>query len=78
MFFRLKYELSWWAYTFPIAIFGNATMTFKEILPWLNWLGIVVYVVLNIIMFGLLFVTLARLMNGKLFVEPAPKVPENG
>jgi tellurite resistance protein len=78
MFFKLKYELSWWAYTFPVAIFGNATMTFKEILPWLNWLGIVVYVVLNIIVFGLLFVTLARLINGKLFVEPAPKVQENG
>ena len=78
MFFKLRYELSWWAYTFPIAIFGNATMVFSEVLPWLSWLGVVVYIVLNIVVFGLLFVTLARLVNGKLFAEPTSKFPENG
>lgn len=41
-FLRLPYFPSWWAYTFPIAAFTNASFRFNDLsaidIAWLNWI----------------------------------------
>ncbi len=67
LFFKIKFDLSWWSYTFPLAAFIITTFFMSGVWPFLKYFGLILVILLNIITFGFLVVTLIRLIDGKLF-----------
>lgn len=67
LFFKLKYDLSWWAYTFPLAAFTIATFFMSGVWKFLSWFGLVITILLNILSLGLFIITLIKFIDGKLF-----------
>ena len=70
MFLKIKFDLSYWAYTFPLALFGNATIAMTTVLPFLRWFGYGIAIVVNLLVVGISITTLYRLIKGSLF-EPS-------
>jgi len=68
-FFKIKFDLSWWAYTFPLAAFIISTLFISGVWIFLRWVGLVIVILLNLITLALLIITLIKLIDGKLFVE---------
>jgi tellurite resistance protein len=68
MFMKVKFDLSWWAYTFPLALFGNGTMAMAMVLPVLRWVGLGMAIVVNLLALGILITSLVKLFKGSLFV----------
>jgi len=65
---KVKFDLSWWAYTFPLALFGNGTMAMAMVLPVLRWVGLGIAIVVNLLALGILVTSLVKLFRGSLFV----------
>ncbi len=68
-FFKIKFDLSWWAYTFPLAAFSIATLFMSGVWTFLRWFDIGLIILLNLITLGLLIITLMKLIDGKLFID---------
>ncbi|MCR4422329.1 MAG: C4-dicarboxylate ABC transporter [Spirochaetales bacterium] len=68
-FFKIKFDLSWWAYTFPLAAFSISTLFMSGVWSFLRWFDIGLIILLNLITLGLLVVTLIKLIDGKLFIN---------
>jgi len=60
IFAKLKFYMSWWAYTFPIAVLTTATLLFydKTHIVYVKYLSILLYVLLVVIIFILLYKTI--------------------
>jgi tellurite resistance protein len=72
-FAQIEFSISWWAYTFPMAAFTVATLTFAETskIVGFKYLGAGLFVMLIAIVTTVLWKTLRVLFSGKLFVaEP--------
>lgn len=70
-FARLKFFLSWWAYSFPLAAMTIATLVMAEITgaPWYEWLGMGLFAVLNLVVALLVVRTLEAMLRGLICVE---------
>ncbi|NPV39346.1 C4-dicarboxylate transporter/malic acid transport protein [Brevinematales bacterium NS] len=66
-FTKIRFALSWWAYTFPLAAFTIASVVLSREFPFLLWVGVGTGIVLNIVVLGLFFFTMLYLLKGKLF-----------
>ena len=68
---RVHFSLSWWAYTFPFAVFTVGTLAFAQhadLIP-LRHFGTVLYVVLVCIVAAMFYRTLQAVVAGEIFVE---------
>jgi tellurite resistance protein len=70
-FARLKFALSWWAYSFPLAAITVASLLMYETLgtPVLGWLAIALLAVLSLIIAGLLIRTTVAVARREICVE---------
>ena len=70
-FSRLKFFLSWWAYSFPLAAITVATLSMAEHSAWAFYeiIGMVLLVVLNALLLMLLVRTLAAIGRKEICVE---------
>lgn len=70
---RIKFALSWWAYTFPMAAFTVGTLTFAEAsgIEGFRYFGTILFAVLISIVLTVLWKTLRTLAAGQLFVQEA-------
>ena len=68
---RIKFALSWWAYTFPMAAFTVGTLTFAEAsgIEGFRYFGGVLYIVLVGVVIAVLRKTLLMLDAGQVFVR---------
>ncbi len=70
-FTRLKFFLSWWAYSFPLAAITIATFVMDERtgMPFFRWAGIVLLVVLSGVLAALVVKTVAAVLRREICVE---------
>jgi tellurite resistance protein len=70
-FARLKFALSWWAYSFPLAAITVASLLMYETLgtPVLGWLAIALLAILSLVIAGLLIRTAAAVARREICVE---------
>jgi tellurite resistance protein len=70
-FARLKFALSWWAYSFPLAAITVASLLMYETLrsPVLGWLAIALLAILSLVIAGLLMRTAAAVARREICVE---------
>jgi tellurite resistance protein len=71
MLAKIKYYLSWWAYTFPMAALTIATiaMYHQNHLDFFKYLALVLLVILSCVIGMLSFMTLAAIKNKKVCTE---------
>jgi len=71
VFSKLKFFMSWWAYSFPMAVITTATILFysKTHIQLFYYLGILFYFILWFIMFILIYQTYLWFKEKKLCVE---------
>jgi len=68
---KLKFFMSWWAYSFPMAVLTNATLMYY-ILTWniyISYLAIIFYVILVLLILALLYRTIIWMKRKELCVE---------
>jgi tellurite resistance protein len=72
-FARLKFTLSWWAYSFPLAAITIASLLMYETLgtPMFGLIAIALLAVLNVLIIGLLVRTVIAVIRGEVCVEGA-------
>ena len=70
---RIKFALSWWAYTFPLAAFTVGTLTFAQVsgIVALRHFGAVLFAILIVIVLAVLWKTLRALVAGQVFSPQA-------
>jgi len=68
---KLKFFMSWWAYSFPMAVLTTATILFysKTGLELFYYLGIVFYIILWLIILILIYFTYKGFIKKELCVE---------
>ena len=71
MLSRIKYYLSWWAYTFPLAALTISTiLMYHHIhLGFFKYLALVLLALLSCVVLMLAFMTLAAVKNKKICIE---------
>jgi len=71
IFAKLKFYMSWWAYSFPIAVLTTATLLFydKTHIVYIKYLSILLYFLLIIIIFILLYKTIVWITKKTLCIE---------
>ncbi|MFN4217315.1 MAG: hypothetical protein ACK4HQ_07950 [Brevinematales bacterium] len=67
-FVKISFDLSWWAYGFPVAAFVMASFKLLQAFDFfLSWIGVFFGVLLNVLLLILLTKTLMLWVQGKLF-----------
>jgi tellurite resistance protein len=71
MLARIKYYLSWWAYTFPLAALTIATivMYHHKSLGFFKYLAVIMLFILSCVVIMLAVMTLVAVINRKICVE---------
>jgi len=71
IFVKLKFYMSWWAYSFPIAVLTTATILFysKTHFFYIKYLSIFLYILLVVIVFILLYKTILWIRLKTLCIE---------
>lgn len=71
MFLKLKFYLSWWAYSFPLDAFaiGTLLMYHETGLQFFKVASWVVFILLNLIILLLLIETIVAIRNGRICIE---------
>lgn len=69
-FARLKFFLSWWAYSFPLAAMTVASLVMAELTGkgWYHTLGMTMFVVLNLVLALLIVRTIEAMLRGQICV----------
>jgi len=71
MLSRIKYYLSWWAYTFPLAAFAIATLLMYHQIGFIifKYLAFAFLILVSAVILMLAFMTLAAIKNKTICVE---------
>ncbi|NMB65727.1 MAG: C4-dicarboxylate ABC transporter [Spirochaetes bacterium] len=67
LFFKIKYDISWWAYIFPLSAFSIASYFMSGVWFFLKWISLSVVIIINLLSLALLIITVIKLIDGKLF-----------
>lgn len=69
-FIKVEFALPWWAYSFPVAAISIASFVMNEHIggTFFNWLSLVLYVALVILMVTLVVKTIRAMMGGKICI----------
>jgi len=68
---KLKFFMSWWAYSFPMAVLTNATLMFYTLTGniYISYLAIIFYVILVLLMLALWYRTIIWMKRKELCIE---------
>jgi len=71
MLSRIKFYLSWWAYTFPMAALTIATILMYELIPiaFYKYLALILLILLSVIVIMLSFMTITAILNKRICIE---------
>lgn len=71
LFYRIKFFLSWWAYSFPLAALaiGTFLMYHETGYPFFRILSWVLFVLLNLVIMMLIFKTIRAIANREICIE---------
>ncbi|PLX27726.1 C4-dicarboxylate ABC transporter [Candidatus Parcubacteria bacterium] len=71
MFLKIKFYLSWWAYSFPLAAVTIASLLFFHVsgIEFFKYVSILLFLFLNLVIFYLLYRTVKAIVNAEICVE---------
>lgn len=79
-FLRLKFSMSWWAYSFPLAVITSATINYGVAteITFFEYLGPAFLIISTFLIGGIFIRTMLDMVRGNIFVAERPAAPETG